>query len=290
MNQLYQQLANGMVMGGIYALSALGLTMVYGMMNIVNVAHGDLYMLGALFAYLATSILGLPFFIAVVFAIFVVGFLGMAVERIALRPVRGHTMTVTMLVTLGLSLILQNVSLIFTGGVPKYIKSPFSELPISIGAVQMAPARLFAAFAAAIVIILTHLFLTRTIHGNAMRAAFQDKDASLLAGINVNRIYMLTFALGAGLAALGGGLTGTISYVDPAMGAKGLMKCFVVVTIGGMGSFIGAIFGGLILGLVEALAAAYISSAYKDVIGFAMVIVFLMFLPSGLFGSKERKA
>ena len=218
------------------------------------------------------------------------GLLGMGIERWTLRPVRQYPMTVTMLVTLGLSLILQNVTLIITGGVPKNIISPFSEVPISIGGVRMAPVRVFAAAAAACVILGTHFFLTRTKHGNAMRASFQDKEASLLVGINVSRIYMLTFALGAGLAALGGGLTGTLSYVDPAMGAKGLMKCFVVVTIGGMGSFIGAIFGGLALGLIEALAAAYISSEYADLIGFVMVIGILLFAPTGLFGAKERTA
>ncbi|HEY3314920.1 MAG TPA: branched-chain amino acid ABC transporter permease [Bacillota bacterium] len=290
MGQLAQQLLNGVVIGGIYALSALGLTMIYGMMNIVNVAHGELYMLGALFAYYLTSTLGLPYLPAVLVALILVGVIGGAIERSSLRRIRGQTMVVTTLVTLGWSLILQNVSLIITGGVPRYIASPFSETPLAFAGMQIAQARLFAALAAGVVIIATHLFLQKTVLGNAMRASFQDKDAASLVGINVSLIYMLTFALGAALAALSGGLLGTISYVDPSMGAKGLMKSFVVVTIGGMGSFIGAIFGGLILGIVEVLAAAYISSAYKDVIGFVMVVVVLLFLPSGLFGKRERYA
>ncbi len=290
MGQLAQQLLNGVVMGGIYALSALGLTMVYGMMNIVNVAHGELYMLGALFTYYLTSTLGLPYLPSVLAALVLVALIGGAMERSSLRRIRGQTMVVTTLVTLGWSLILQNVSLILTGGIPRYITSPFPETSLVLGGLQIAPSRLFAALAAGAVIVLTHLFLQKTVLGNAMRASFQDKDAASLVGINVGLIYMLTFALGAALAALSGGLLGTISYVDPSMGAKGLMKSFVVVTIGGMGSFIGAIFGGLILGIVEALAAAYISSAYKDFIGFIMVVVILLFLPSGLFGKRERYA
>lgn len=290
MSELPQQLLNGIVIGGIYALNALGLTMIYGMMNVVNIAHGELYMLGALFAFFFANVLGLPYLPAVIVAVVVVALLGMVIERLGLRPIQGQPMVITTLVTLGVSLILQNVSLIITGGVPRYINSPFADAPVILGAVQMSPARLFAVGASAVVIVLTHLFLEKTTVGKSIRASFQDKDASLLVGINVSRVYMLTYALGAALAALGGGLLGTISYVDPTMGAKGLMKSFVVVTIGGMGNLIGAIFGGLILGIVETLAAAFISSEYKDVIGFVMVVVILLFLPQGLFGAKERKA
>lgn len=290
MSELPQQLLNGIAVGGIYALNALGLTMIYGMMNVVNIAHGELYMLGALFTFFFATMLGLPYFVSVLVAVVVVALLGAAIERIGLRPIQGQPMVITTLVTLGVSLILQNVSLIITGGVPRYIEAPFSETPVVLGAIQMSPARLFAVAASGVVIVLTHLFLEKTMIGNSIRAAFQDKDASSLVGINVSRVFMFTYALGAALAALGGGLLGTISYVDPTMGAKGLMKSFVVVTIGGMGNLIGAIFGGLILGIVETLAAAFISSEYKDVIGFVMVVVVLLFLPQGLFGAKERKA
>jgi branched-chain amino acid transport system permease protein len=289
-NELPQQLLNGISIGCIYALNALGLTMIYGMMNVVNIAHGELYMLGAMFAFFLSSSLGLPYFPAVIVAVLLVALLGMVIERTALRPIEGQPMVITTLVTLGVSLILQNVSLIITGGVPQYINSPFPEAPLVLGAMQISPSRLFAVVAAAVVIVLTNLFLQKTVAGNSIRASFQDKEASALVGIKVSRVYMLTYALGAALAALGGGLLGTIAYVDPNMGAKGLMKSFVVVTIGGMGNLIGAIFGGLILGVVETLAAVFISSEYKDVIGFIMVVVILLFLPQGLFGAKERKA
>lgn len=277
-------------MGGIYALNAVGLTMIYGMMNIVNVSHGELYMLGALFTYLTISVLNLPYFLAVIIGVLIVGTLGMLIERGLLRRIRNAPIVLTTLVTLGASLILQNVSLIATSGVPRYIASPFSNDPLIFGSVQILPARLFAAVVAGVVIIATHLFLQKTMWGNAMRAAFQEKDASRLVGINVNKVYMLTFAIGAALAALGGGLMGTISYVDPMMGAKGLTKCFVVVTIGGMGNFLGAIYSGLLLGIVETFTAAYISSAYKDMVGFVMVVVVLLFMPTGLMGFKERRA
>ncbi|HHY94828.1 MAG TPA: branched-chain amino acid ABC transporter permease [Firmicutes bacterium] len=286
--QLAQQLANGIVIGGIYALSAVGLTMIYGMMNIVNVAHGELFMLGALLTYYLTQAVGLSFFVGVAASILLVSALGMVIERAALRPIRNSPMVVTTLATLGISLMLQNLCLIITSGIPRFIGSPFSDIPLSVAGITLAPARLFATVVAVAVIVGTHVFLHRSKLGNAMRAAFQDKEASSLAGINVSSIYMLTYALGAGLAALAGALLGTVAYVDPMMGAKGLMKCFVVVTIGGMGDFLGAIFAGFLLGVVETLSAAYISSMYKDVIGFVMVIVVLLFLPSGLFGRKER--
>ena len=290
MEQLAQQLANGIVIGGIYALAALGLTLIYGIMDIVNIAHGELFMLGALITYYLTENLGLSFFVAVVLSIGMVALLGALIERLALRPIRTAPIVVTTLATLGVSLILQNVCLIMTSGVPRFIPSPFPETPLSFGGISLAPARLFAAAVALVCILGVHLFLHRTKMGNAMRAAFQDKDASWLAGINVGATYMFSYAFGAALAALGGALMGVVAYVDPMMGAKGLMKCFVVVTIGGMGNFMGAIFSGLLLGVIEALAAGYVSSLYKDVIGFVMVVLVLLFLPQGLFGRRERRA
>lgn len=294
MSQLPQQLLNGLIIGVIYSLSAVGISLIYGMMDIVNVAHGELYMLGALFTYLAIELCGLPYFAAVLLGILLVAVLGMLVERLTLRKIRNGPIVLTTLVTLGVSLILQNVTLMITSGVPRYIASPFSEDPIIFSQnLQIGPARLFAAVCAIFVIVATQLFLKKTIHGNAMRAAFDEKDASSLVGINVNTVYMLTYAIGAGLAALAGGLLGTISYVDPMMGAKSLTKSFAVVTIGGMGNFGGAIYGGILLGLVETLASAYISSAYKDMIGFIMVIIVLMISPKGLYAlsksSKERR-
>lgn len=290
MGQLAQQLANGLVLGGIYALAALGLTLIYGIMDIVNIAHGELFMLGALLTYYLTAVVGLSFFVSGVVAIVLVAFLGMVIERLALRPIANAPIVVTTLATLGVSLILQNVSLIMTSGVPRFIPSPFSDQPLSFGGISLAPARLFAAAVAFVVIIGVHYFLHHTKQGNAMRAAFQDKDASWLVGINVGLTYMFSYAFGAALAALGGALLGIVAFVDPMMGAKGLMKAFVVVTIGGMGNFVGAIFSGLLLGVMEALTAGYISSLYKDVIGFVLVVVILVFLPSGLFGRKERRS
>ena len=291
MGELAQQLANGLVLGGIYSLAALGLTLIYGIMDIVNIAHGELFMLGALLTYYLTAVVGLSFFLSGIIAILLVAFLGMFVERVALRPIAHAGISVTTLATLGISLILQNVSLIMTSGVPRFIPSPFSEKPLTLfGVVSMAPARIFSAVVAFVVIVGVHLFLHRTKQGNAMRAAFQDKDASWLVGINVGTTYMFSYAFGAALAALGGALLGTVAFVDPMMGAKGLMKAFVVVTIGGMGNFMGAIFSGLLLGVMEALTAGYVSSLYKDVIGFVLVVVILVFLPSGLFGRKERRS
>ncbi len=289
MNQFVQQAANGLLLGSIYSLIALGLSMIFGMMNIVNVAHGDFYMLGALVAYYTVASFHLPYAVAVVASVAVVGALGAAIERGILRRVRESAMVTTMLITLGLSLLLQNFSLMATGGVPHFIRSPFSPEPLVLGLVHVAPARLFAAVFSILFIIAVHLFLTRTKWGNAMRACFQDKTAaSLAAGIDIEKVYALTFALGVGMAALAGTLLGTIFFVDPMMGAKGMTKSFVVVIVGGMGSFVGAIFSGLLLGVTETLAAAYLSSGYKDVVGFILVVLVLTFRPAGLFGKRIR--
>ena len=278
-----QQVVNGLIIGSAYALMAVGLTLIFGMMDVVNFAHGEFYMLGAFFAYYLVSLLELDFYASVLLSILIVAAIGFLCERLLLKPLRKETIVTTVLVTIGLSIFLKNTALIIWGPRPKLIASPFALDAIHLGPIAVTEAKIFAFAVTVLAILLAHLGIQKTRLGRAMRATFQDKEAANLVGVSVSKIYALTFVLGAGLAATGGALIGTIFLVYPDMGELAAMKAFVVVIMGGMGSFMGAIFGGLILGIAETTGAGFISSGYKDAIGFIIVILILMFKPSGLF-------
>lgn len=281
--ELSQQVVNGLIIGSAYALMAIGLTLIFGMMDVVNFAHGEFYMLGAFFTYYLVSFLGLGYYASVFLSILIVAGIGFFCERLLLKPLRKETVITTVLVTIGLSIFLKNSALIFWGPRPQLIDSPFALDAIHIGPVAVTEAKIFAFAVTVMAILLAHLGIQKTRLGRAMRATFQDKEASSLVGVSVSNIYALTFVLGAGLAATAGALIGTIFLVYPDMGELAAMKAFVVVIMGGMGSFVGAIWGGLILGIAETTGAGFISSGYKDAIGFILVILILMFKPSGLF-------
>jgi branched-chain amino acid transport system permease protein len=283
--EFVQQIVNGLIIGSTYALMAIGLTLIFGMMDVVNFAHGEFYMLGGFFAYYLTGLLDLNFYLSVLLSVLIVVGTGLLCERLLLKPLRKETIITTVLVTIGLSIFLKNGALIIWGARPKLITSSFALDAIHIGPIAVTEAKIFAFAVTVLSILLAHLGIQKTRLGRAMRATFQDKEAASLVGISVSGIYALTFALGAGLAATAGSLIGTIFLVYPDMGELAAMKAFVVVILGGMGSFVGAIFGGFILGVAEAIGAGFISSGYKDAIGFIIVILILMFKPSGLFKS-----
>jgi branched-chain amino acid transport system permease protein len=286
-----QQIVNGLIIGGIYALIAVGLTTIFGLMNIVNFAHGEFYMLGGMIAFLLTQSFLSNYFVALVGSIAVVMMIGFVVEKILIKRLRvkGDDLLVTgALVTIGLSIFIQNTSLLIFGSIPKLIQSPFSSEPLKIGPILVGRMYIFAAAVTVAVILSAHYSIKKTKLGMAMRATFQDKDVASLVGIKIDRIYSFTFMLGAGLAGTAGALLGPIFVIYPNAGERVVLKAFVVVILGGMGNFLGAIFASLLLGVVEGLSSAYISAEYKDLIGFVMVLFILVFRPSGLFGLKER--
>lgn len=283
----FQQIVNGLIIGGIYALIAVGLTTIFGLMHIVNFAHGEFYMLGGMFAFLLTQSFLPNYFVALVASIAVVMAIGFLVEKILIKRFRvtGADLLVTgALVTIGVSIFFQNTSLLIFGSIPKLIPSPFSSEPLKIGPILVGRMDLFAAAVTVAVIFSAHYSIKKTKLGMAMRATFQDKDVASLVGVNVDRVYSFTFMLGAGLAATAGALLGPIFVIYPNVGDRVVLKAFVVVIVGGMGNFLGAIFASLLLGVVEGLASAYISAEYKDLIGFVIVLLILVFRPSGLFG------
>ena len=288
MDQLLQHLLNGLLLGATYSLLGIGLTLVFGLMNVVNFAHGEFYTLGAYAAFAALTMASVGFFLAIPLAIVVGAAAGAVCERGLLRPLRGQSIDTVMLVMIGVWIAMQNAELLGWGGVAKSVPSPFPTHPLVLGPVSVAPLRVFVFVVSAALIVGAHLLLARTKLGRAMRATFQDRETAALMGVSIERIHTVTFAFGAGLAAAAGALLGPVFLLYPSMGDLASLKAFSVVILGGLGNFAGAALGGLVLGVAEELGAGYVSSGYRDAVGFLMIVAVLLLRPSGLFARAER--
>ncbi|MFG1397665.1 branched-chain amino acid ABC transporter permease [Roseixanthobacter pseudopolyaromaticivorans] len=288
MDQLLQHIANALIMGGTYALLGIGLTLIFGIMRVVNFTHGELYALGAYMMYFVAGMLGLNFFLAIGFAIFAGLVLGALIELILLRPKRNADIDTTMLLMIGAWIVLQNVETLTWGSVAKSVPSPLPTEPLVIGPVSLSWLRLLVLGLALALIAATYALINRTKLGKAMRATFQDSSTAALMGVNINLVYTMTFALGSSLAAAAGALLGPVFVVTPTMGDLASLKAFAIVILGGLGSISGATIGGFILAFVEELGAGYISSGYRDAMGFIIIILVLLFRPTGLFARVER--
>ena len=290
MNLFLQLLANGLVSGTFYALSALGLTLVFGLMRVVNFAHGELYMLGGLIGWALTAQVGLDFFTSLALVVVILAAAGYLIDRFLIARIRGQGEEPGILLTIGLSIFLVNTTLLVVGSTPEKVVQPFSNRPLFLGPVVLTQSRLFVVVMCAVLIGAAHLLIQRTKLGRSMRATFQDPMAASLVGIRSNHVYATTFALGAALAGVAGMLLGSIYVAQATIGGVVSLKAFVVVILGGMGSFAGAIVGGLILGVVEAMWGGYVATGYVDAIGFALVIFMLLFRPYGLFSKQAERA
>ncbi len=288
MEALIQHLVNGLLLGSTYSLLGVGLTLIFGLMNVVNFAHGEFYTLGAYVTFAMLTLASVGFTLAILLAILGGMLVGAACERLLLRPLRGESIDTTMLVMIGLWIALQNAELLAWGGVAKSVPVPFATEPVVLGAVSVAPLRLFVFAVSALLIAGAHGLLWRTRLGTAMRATFQDRETAALMGVSVERVHTITFALGAGLAAAAGALLGPVFLVYPSMGDLAALKAFSVVILGGLGNFLGAAVGGLLLGVAEELGAGYISSGYRDAVGFVIIVAMLLVRPAGLFGRAGR--
>ena len=278
-----QHLLNGVLIGCAYALIAIGLTMIFGVMNIANFAHGEFYMMGGFLAFYLISLLKVNYFLALPLAVLLVMVLALVIQQTVFKRLREAPMMTTTLVTIGLSILLENVAHLLWGPQPQVIPTPFPTKPLSFFGIYTTPLYLFSMAVTAALILLGHVLIQRTRMGKAMRATFQNKEAAALVGVRIDRIYMYAFTFGAALAAAAGAVLGGFIPVEPTMGGVATLKAFVVVILGGMGSFVGAIVGGLLLGLAEGLGAGYFSTGWKDAIGFFAVILLLLFRPEGLF-------
>ena len=288
MDELLQHLVNALILGSTYALLGIGLTLIFGIMRVVNFTHGELYALGAYAVFFLEVSLGVNFFLALVLAVIVGCAVGAAIEFVLLRPLLNADIDTTMLVMIGAWIVMQNTELLYWGGVSKAIMTPFPEEPLQIGPVFVSWLRLFVLVVALILIGATYALINRTKLGKAMRATFQDRDTAALMGVNIKGIYTATFAIGSGLAAAAGALLGPVFLVTPSMGDLASLKAFAIVILGGLGNITGATLGGFILAFVEEIGAGYISSGYRDAMGFLIIIIVLLFKPTGLFARAER--
>lgn len=288
MDELLQHLVNALILGSTYALLGIGLTLIFGIMRVVNFTHGELYALGAYAVFFLEVSLGVNFFLALVLAVIVGCAVGAVIEFVLLRPLMGADIDTTMLVMIGAWIVMQNTELLYWGGVSKAVMTPFPDEPLQVGPVFVSWLRLFVLVVALILIGATYGLINRTKLGKAMRATFQDRDTAALMGVNIKGIYTATFAIGSGLAAAAGALLGPVFLVTPSMGDLASLKAFAIVILGGLGNITGATLGGFILAFVEEIGAGYISSGYRDAMGFLIIIIVLLFKPTGLFARAER--
>ncbi|PKQ10753.1 MAG: branched-chain amino acid ABC transporter permease [Alphaproteobacteria bacterium HGW-Alphaproteobacteria-1] len=282
---LTQAGVNGLVIGTMYALMAIGFTLVFGIMRVVNFAHGEFYMAGSFIAFLTYAQWQLPFAATIVIAILLVGFVGALIEWVLIRPLRADELT-GMIATLGISVVLQNSALMFFGASPRPMPEVISGL-VRIGPAVFSWSRIFVIVSAVLVIGVFWLFMQKSRTGRAMRAVAQDREAALIQGIDVERIFPLAFGISVALAAVAGALMAPVFSVSPFVGITPMLKAFIVVILGGLGSIPGAVLGGLLLGMIESFGATMLGAMIADMLQLALVIAILLIRPSGLLGRKE---
>ncbi len=289
MSYLLQQALNALQLGSIYALIALGYTMVYGILTMINFAHGDLFMVGAFFCFIAASLLGWPFVPSLVFAIVAVALLGVIIERLAYKPLRGAPRVSAIITALGVGLFLEN----FTLGLspyPRHIPPLLESTTWTFGGVSISSLQVLIIAVSIALMFLLDVFVRRTMTGMAMRAISWDRAIVPLMGVPVDQVISVTFAIGAGLAGAAGTLYG-LAYpvIDPYMGIMVGWKAFISAVVGGIGSIRGAMIGGYILGAVEILVAAFFPSTYRDFVAFGLLLVLLIFRPYGILGAPPSR-
>ncbi|WLR57128.1 branched-chain amino acid ABC transporter permease [Mesobacillus subterraneus] len=282
MEILVQQLFNGLTIGSVYALVALGLTLVYGILHIPNFAHGALYMMGGYITLMMMVQYGFHYWLAILVSVFVVGLIGVLMERLVFYPLRHAPPIHDKIAAIGILLFLEAFAQFVWGADYQTMPTPYGQV-IQLFGLTFTMQRLLIIIAAIAVMVLLYLFLKKTYTGASIIAMSQDRDGANLVGINTNRVAMLTFLISGGLAAIASSLAAPINLVFPGMGQLVILKAFVIIILGGMGSIPGAIIGGYILGFSESLGATYISNDYKDIIAFIFLVVILSVKPTGLF-------
>ena len=290
--QILQYLINGISIGAVYAIIALGYTMVYGIAKMLNFAHGDVIMVGAYMSFCVTNYLGLPAIVSVLAAMVVCTVLGIVIEGLAYKPLRGTSSLAVLITAIGVSYFLQNAAQLIWGSAPKNFASVVTMRPIQLfgGQLIITGEVLLTVVVSALVMMGLNLFVGKTKTGKAMRAVSEDRDAAQLMGINVNRTISTTFAIGSALAAIAGVLLcSTIPTLQPTTGSMPGIRAFTAAVIGGIGSIPGAMLGGILLGLIETFSQIYISTEFSDAIVFAVLILILLVKPAGLLGKQVQE-
>ena len=287
--QILQQLINGISLGSIYALIALGYTMIYGIIKLINFAHGDIYMVGAYLGFYAIT-LGIPIVPAILISMAVTSCLGVVVERLAYRPLR-HAPRISVLITaIGMSFFLEYTMMALVSPTPRTFPATISDVSFEVGGLIISGQQLLIMGVTFLLMTILTYIVRRTKIGKAMRAASYDTEAAQLMGINADRIISITFAIGSALAAVAGVLIGIYyNAIDPLMGLMPGIKAFVAAVFGGIGSLPGAVFGGIVLGIVEAFISGIGLSMFRDAAAFAILILVLLLRPAGIFGKNVKE-
>lgn len=285
---IIQQLINGLTIGSIYAMVALGYTLAYGILGLINFAHGDVYMVGAFIAYFCVSILKINIIVSFFVALIVSGILGALIEFTAFRSIRSGSRSSQLISAIGVSIILQNTVMLTMGSDTKPFPKVMNTAAYEFSNITISSTQILIMIVALVFMIMLYLLIYKTRIGIAMRSTAQDSAMSSLMGINVNKVISITFSIGAVLGAAAGILVG-IYYNSLVfnMGASMGLKAFVAAVLGGIGNIPGTMLGGIVLGLAESLGATLISAKYKDAFSFIILILVLLFKPTGLFGKKE---
>lgn len=290
MSQFLQQVINGLSLGSIYALIALGYTMVYGIIKLINFAHGDIYMLGAYVAFITTTYFGFSFFPAMIASMVVCGILGVLIERIAYKPLRHATRIAALITAIGVSYVLEYTTQYVMGSEVKTYPTLLSYASFTLGPVTISMQQVYIFTITIVLMIALQLIIKKTKMGRAMRAVSVDEDAAKLMGINVDTTISFTFLLGSSLAGVAGILVGIYyNSIDPLMGMIPGLKAFIAAVFGGIGSVPGAMIGGLFIGIAETMVVAYGSSLYRDAIVYLILILILIIKPDGLLGKNQRE-
>ena len=287
-----QYLVNGISIGSVYAIIALGYTMVYGIAKMLNFAHGDVIMVGAYISFCATNYLNLPVWVSILAAMAVCTVLGIIIEGLAYKPLRGTSSLAVLITAIGVSYFLQNAAQLLWGSAPKNFTSIITFAPIKLfnGQLTITGEVLLTVAASVVIMIGLTLFTGKTRMGKAMRAVSEDRDAAQLMGINVNRTISMTFAIGSALAAVAGVLLcSTVPILQPTTGSMPGIRAFTAAVFGGIGSIPGAMLGGILLGIIETMTKAYLSTQFSDAIVFLVLIVVLLVKPAGLMGKMVQE-
>ena len=285
-------LINGLSLGSVYAIIALGYTMVYGIAKMLNFAHGDVIMIGAYLVFMTMTGSGMPVVVSIVISIICCTALGMLIEKVAYKPLRKATNLAVLITAIGVSYFLQNMALLIFGSNPISFTSVITWQGITLagGQLKITGVTIITIITCLIIMVALMWFVKNTKPGQAMRAVSEDRDAATLMGINVNGTISLTFAIGSGLAAIAGALLcSTYPSLTPYTGSMPGIKAFTAAVFGGIGSIPGALVGGLLLGIIEILAKAYISSQLADAIVFAVLIIVLLVKPTGILGKQIKE-
>lgn len=291
MIEFIQQLFNGLSLGAIYALIALGYTMVYGIIKLINFAHGDIMMVGAFVGFYSITIFGTNIWFALLFAMTICALLGVIIEKIAYKPLRNSTRIAALITAIGVSFFLEYATIFILGPAQRvYPASAFPNKSFHLGGLTIANKDIFVFVLAIVLMLILQYIIKWTKTGKAMRAVSLDREAAALMGISVDKTISITFAIGSALAAAAGVMLGVYyDTINPLMGIVPGLKAFIAAVLGGIGIIPGAMFGGFLIGLLETMVSGYGSSLYRDAVAFVVLIFILLVKPTGLFGENTRE-